>query len=49
MKGTGTWAALVRQRFDKASAKLGLDRKSADLRTDLFVAPGSAGPQLGLF
>jgi DNA repair photolyase len=49
MKGTGTWAALVRQRFDKASAKLGLDGKRPDLRADLFVAPRSSGPQLGLF
>jgi DNA repair photolyase len=49
MKGTGTWAALVRQRFDKASAKFGLDRKRPNLRADLFVAPRSAGPQLGLF
>ena len=46
MKGSGTWAALVRQRFDKASAKLGLDRKLADLRTDLFVAPKPASPQM---
>lgn len=49
MKGTGTWAALVRQRFDKGSAKFGLNRKCPDLRADLFVAPRSAGPQLGLF
>jgi hypothetical protein len=49
MKGNGPWAALVRQRFDKASAKFGLDRKRPEMRTDLFVAPRSAGPQLGLF
>jgi DNA repair photolyase len=49
MKGTGTWAALVRQRFNKASAKFGLDGKRPDLRADLFNAPHSGGPQLGLF
>jgi DNA repair photolyase len=49
MKGTGTWAALVRQRFEKASAKLGLDRTLPDLRTDLFVAPRNSGPQIALF
>lgn len=49
MKGTGTWAALIKQRFEKASAKLGLDRKLPELRTDLFVAPRPAGPQIELF
>jgi len=49
MKGTGTWAALVRQRFEKGSAKFGLDRKRPDLRTDLFVLPREDGSQLGLF
>jgi DNA repair photolyase len=49
MKGTGTWAALVRQRFDKSSARLGLDRKLPELRADLFVAPPSSGPQMALF
>ena len=49
MKGTGTWAALIRQRFDKASAKHGLDSKLPGLRTDLFVPPRIAGPQIELF
>jgi len=49
MKGTGTWAALIRQRFEKASAKHGLDRKLSSLRTDQFVPPKSTGPQIELF
>ena len=49
MKGTGTWAALVRQRFDKASAKYGLDRTLPELRTNLFVAPRNSGRQITLF
>jgi len=49
MKGTGTWAALIRQRFEKASARLGLDRTLPELRTDRFAAPRLAGPQIELF
>jgi DNA repair photolyase len=49
MKGEGTWAALIRQRFDKASARFGLQRKRPPLRKDLFVAPRPAAPQLDLF
>ena len=49
MKGTGTWAALVRQRFEKASARHGLDRTLPELRADLFVAPKDPGPQIALF
>ena len=49
MKGTGTWAALVRQRFEKASAKYGLDRTMPELRTDLFIAPRNSGRQIDLF
>jgi len=49
MKGEGTWAALIRQRFDKASARFSLQRKLPPLRTDLFVAPRPAASQLDLF
>jgi len=49
MSGEGTWAALIRQRFEKAAAKLRLDREIAPLRNDLFRAPRSATPQLDLF
>jgi DNA repair photolyase len=49
MKGEGTWAALIRQRFDKASARFGLKRRLPPLRIDLFVAPRPSAPQLDLF
>jgi DNA repair photolyase len=49
MKGEGTWAALVRQRFDKACARLGFVRETAALRADLFLPPAPQSPQLGLF
>ena len=48
MKGTGLWADLIRQRFDKACARLGLDRGRFELRDDLFLPPRS-GLQLDLF
>lgn len=49
MKGEGTWAALIRQRFDKASVRLGFIRAPQPLRTDLFEPPRPDSPQLGLF
>ena len=49
MTGEGTWAALIRQRFEKAAAKLRLDREIPPLRNDLFRAPRLATPQLDLF
>jgi DNA repair photolyase len=49
MKGEGTWAALIRQRFDKAAARLGFTRTPLPLRTDLFDPPRPDSPQLGLF
>ncbi|MBA3253315.1 MAG: PA0069 family radical SAM protein [Pseudomonadota bacterium] len=49
MTGEGTWAALIRQRFEKAAAKLRLNRELPPLRNDLFRAPRSATPQLNLF
>jgi DNA repair photolyase len=49
MKGEGTWAALIRQRFDKAAARLGFSRTPMPLRTDLFEPPRPDSPQLGLF
>jgi DNA repair photolyase len=48
MKGSGLWAELIRQRFDKACTRLGLGRSRFDLRNDLFTPP-RAGPQLDLF
>jgi DNA repair photolyase len=49
MKGSGVWAGLVRQRFEKACARLGLGRGRFDLRDDLFRKPRLPGPQLDLF
>jgi DNA repair photolyase len=48
MKGSGPWADLIRQRFERACDRLGLGRGRFDLRDDLFRPP-RAGPQLGLF
>jgi hypothetical protein len=48
MKGGGPWADLVRQRFDKACARLGVGGGRFRLRDDLFRPP-RAGPQLDLF
>jgi DNA repair photolyase len=47
MRGSGPWADLMRVRFDRAVRKHDLDRKRAELRTDLFVPP--QGTQLRLF
>src|SRR5687768_13221730 len=49
MTGEGPWAALIRQRFEKAAAKFGLDRHIPPLRNDRFNAPRLATPQLDLF
>jgi DNA repair photolyase len=52
MTGEGIFAELIRQRFAKACARLGLERRSYGLRTDLFVPPATPGPvsaQLDLF
>ena len=49
MTGEGNWAALIRQRFEKAAAKLRLDPEIPPLRNDLFSAPRLLTPQLDLF
>ena len=48
MRGQGPIAELIRRRFERAAERLGLVRRSLNLRSDLFVAPGGT-PQLGLF
>jgi DNA repair photolyase len=48
MKGEGVWAELIRQRFEKAAARVGLTRGGVELRDDLFTPP-RPGPQLDLF
>jgi hypothetical protein len=49
MKGQGPLADLIRQRFDRATAALGLDAERRPLNTDLFRVPPKAGDQMGLF
>lgn len=54
MSGEGTLAALIRRRFQVASARLGLSTARGKLRTDLFQPPPAPArapmpPQLDLF
>ncbi|MDU9006822.1 PA0069 family radical SAM protein [Sedimentitalea todarodis] len=49
MRGEGTYAQMVAQRFAAAARRLGLDRQTAPLRCDLFRIPRQAGDQLSLF
>ena len=49
MTGQGEWAALMKQRFQLGTRKLGLDRSLPQLRTDLFAVPSKVGDQLALF
>ena len=43
MTGSGVWAELVRQRFDKACARLGLQRERRPLDLSAFQRPMGAG------
>jgi len=49
MTGEGPYATLLRQRFDKARERYGLDVKLPGLRTDLFVPPTLESKQMSLF
>jgi hypothetical protein len=49
MTGQGEWARFLRQRFNLASRRLGLDCTLAPLRTDLFAVPPQAGDQMDMF
>jgi DNA repair photolyase len=49
MKGEGTLATLIARRFQTAIARLGLGRRTAALRTDLFRVPREGPEQLSLF
>jgi DNA repair photolyase len=49
MSGTGIWAQLIRQRFDKASARLGFDRSQIELDLTQFRRPASQRGQASLF
>ena len=43
MKGSGPWAQLLKQRFEKTAKRLGFNAKRVEFRTDLFRPPASAG------
>ncbi|MCP1210588.1 PA0069 family radical SAM protein [Devosia subaequoris] len=49
MTGEGPYATLLRQRFEKARERYGLDAKLRPLRADLFEAPKIESPQMSLF
>ena len=52
MTGTGLWAQLLRQRFEKACARLGLNRERFELNLTQFRRPGlnaEAARQQSLF
>jgi DNA repair photolyase len=48
MTGQGVWAQLLKQRFDKACARLGLNRERVDLDLSKFTPPALSG-QASLF
>ncbi|MEX2524129.1 MAG: PA0069 family radical SAM protein [Gammaproteobacteria bacterium] len=49
MRGSGNYADLIRQRFEKACRRLDLNRKRRILDTSLFVQPRKPSPQPDLF
>jgi DNA repair photolyase len=49
MTGQGVWAQLLRQRFEKSCASLGLNRARIDLDLSRFRPPGAVPGQGELF
>jgi DNA repair photolyase len=49
MTGQGVWAQLLRQRFDKACARFGLNRERIDLDLTRFRRPAADAAQASLF
>ena len=49
MRGQGVWAELLRQRFDKACARLGLNRLKNELDLTRFRRPAVMAAQGQLF
>ena len=49
MRGEGVWAALLRQRFDQACARLGLNRERIELDLTRFRRPAAEAAQASLF
>jgi hypothetical protein len=48
MTGDGPFAWMIGRRFELAAARLGMNQRSIELRTDLFTPPEVAGQQLTL-
>jgi hypothetical protein len=49
MKGSGAWAALIRQRVEKGAARHGLTRQTPALDPSAFRAPAAVAGQGSLF
>ncbi len=49
MTGQGEWTKVIKQRFDLACKRLGLDQRPPALRKDLFKVPPKVGDQMDLF
>jgi len=49
MRGQGVWAELLRQRFDKACARFGLNRERIELDLTRFRRPAADAAQASLF
>lgn len=49
MRGQGIWAELLRQRFDKACVRLGLNRNRIELDLTRFRRPAAPSAQASLF
>jgi DNA repair photolyase len=49
MVGDGPYAWMIGRRFELAAARLGLNQRSVELRTDSFTPPAVPGQQLKLF
>jgi len=43
MKGSGLWADLIRQRFEKATQRIGFNRDRTAFDLSAFRPPGAAG------
>jgi len=48
MRGDGPYAWMIGRRFELAANRLGLNKSSVELRTDLFTPPSLPGQQLSL-
>ena len=49
MKGSGLWADLIKQRFEKTCHRLGLNRQRVELDLSQFRPPTQSSPQACLF